>query len=381
MTSGSPHLTNDSPEFCPYDIGKLVEVRGAAAGGGTLYSSIVDFVSSSEVILADSAAIAVTNAKIAYGADQYAALQCMLDSVGSVASTQSKTAVVFDFSTGIYMISQPLRVKQYLCKLSGNYSGLRMMGNDFAIRVDPDGSINNVHGVEIRDFLINSRGGGINARCAPQIEITNNHIKDFFAEPGTGVYGCGGVGIDLQGCVSAKVEANKIDGAGKQGIFVRSLNKTWTGGSAICESQGTIIARNRIYCTYSIALLVSEGGGHEILNNDIEGCGNGLEVRSSYDFSIKGNYFEANTADIQTRNLVDLVPARSIQCGLISDNTCESTTGISLVHGNNVIVSVNRISGAAYIAAAVTNTWWDRQKTVGSFSNGSTSTKRADLFN
>jgi hypothetical protein len=147
------------------------------------------------------------------------------------------------------------------------------------------------------------------------------------------------------------------------------------------ESQGGVIAFCRGFKAAGIACLISEGGGHKVIYSDFEdNTGGGIEIRSSYDFSITDCYFESNSVDVSVRNLTDLVAARVLTGGRITSCQMESATGISLTNGDDIIVDMNRISGNVSIAAAVNRTVWRRQvELTGSFTNSSTTTIREDL--
>ncbi len=189
-----------------------------------------------------------------------------------------------------------------------------------------------------------------------------------------------GMGVSGSG-IPALTVVSAIDPSLNQITISLAATATATGVtltfSVLAESQGVTIERNRVFFSGSIGVLVSEGGGMKILNNNIEGCAGGLEVRSCYNFEIRSNYFEGNSTDIAVRNTADLIAAREVFGGLIVGNTCESTpVGISLVDGDDIHVFHNRISYAAVIASACLRPLWGPQADMsGSFTDSCSTTR------
>lgn len=185
--------------------------------------------------------------------------------------------------------------------------------------------------------------------------------------------GVSGTGIQSASVVSSvdsstQITISKTASASNSGVTLTF--------SVLAESQAVTIERNRVFAAGSIGILVSEGGGMKVYNNDVEGCTGGLEVRSSYHFEIISNYFETSSTDIAVRNTVDLIAAREVLGGLIVGNTCESTAGINLVDGDDIHVFHNRISGTATIASACARPLWGPQSEMtGSLTDSSTTTR------
>jgi hypothetical protein len=77
MTSGSASLSSASAVFTPADVGKVVSVTGAGAGGVPLGTTISAWVSSTQVTLSATASTTVSGAKYSYGTDDSNALQAL----------------------------------------------------------------------------------------------------------------------------------------------------------------------------------------------------------------------------------------------------------------------------------------------------------------
>lgn len=306
--------------------------------------------------------------------DDTAALQAMFDAFGQVSTGIRYTPGIVQLAPGtIYKTSDSLNIHQCNIWVDGQGAGIRNTSGNAAIAINPNNNVNPIVDVSISNLAIQSGGDGIHAMAAPQLKIDNCRFKDMSSD-GTTVNGVAGIPITLEGCVSYAITNNQIDKCGSLGIYVKTLNITWTTPNVIAESQSGVIENNRIARTGSIAILCSEGGAHSIIRNDIEACYSGVEIRSCYDYTIEDNYFEANTLDIATRNLVDLVSSRHILGGRIIGNQCESIYGVYLYGGANQIVAFNRLSGGNVIASGVTGTMWADQVAQGSYSNSGTGT-------
>jgi hypothetical protein len=378
ITAGQKTLTSLAAAFSAGDVGKLVEVRGAGSAGATLFASITSVASQTSVVLSAAASTTVSGALYAFGTDDTAALNAMFASVGDVSSTQRTRPAIFWFPPGqVFMTSGPLLVQQNHCHIVGNGAGIRNCHASAAVLVTHADSVNAPLAVHIDGLWVQSEGNGIQAQSAPMLKVRNCHFKDFLTYDGGVSNGIGGIAVYLQGCVSYYIGHNEFDGIGSQAIYVRAYTKTWNNGagSIITESQGGTVEQNRINHTGSIAVLISEGGGHKVLRNDVENCNNAVQIRSSFDFLVEDNYFENNNQDISTDNIVDLVSDRSIQCGRIFNNQCESQTGIAITKGDRIMIFGNRISHDLTINSGATNTWVGRQSILsGSYTDNGTST-------
>lgn len=69
MTSGSATLTSASAAFTSADVGKTVQVAGAAAGGNTLATTVSSFTNATTIVLAVNAGATVSGAETYYGTD------------------------------------------------------------------------------------------------------------------------------------------------------------------------------------------------------------------------------------------------------------------------------------------------------------------------
>lgn len=101
MTSASAVLTSASGLFGPGDVGKIIHVPGAVAGGGTLVSSIAVYSGPTQVTLADSASAHVTTAGASWGTDDSGAIAAAITAAWAVAGT-------VEFSALGYMIHAAL---------------------------------------------------------------------------------------------------------------------------------------------------------------------------------------------------------------------------------------------------------------------------------
>lgn len=114
MTSGSAVLNSPSAAFTSGDIGKLIQVTGAGAGGGWLVSTILSVQSSTTVTLNDAAASPAPNQRADYGTDNTTALQNMLGGINLDGSGPAHDKVAY-IPPGTYLISDTLQLAAKLC--------------------------------------------------------------------------------------------------------------------------------------------------------------------------------------------------------------------------------------------------------------------------
>jgi hypothetical protein len=307
--------------------------------------------------------------------DDTAALQSVFNAFGNVGGTIRQRPGIIELPHGvIFKTSDTLFLKQARIHIIGNHAGIRQVtANKAALKIGPNPYVNHVIGCSVKDLHIQSAGNGIEAESAPQLRLIDNHFKDFSSD-GSSVAACA-IAIKLSGCVASEIIGNQIDKTTSIAIWVKALNINWVNPAVVAESQRVIIERNRIYRSGSVAILVSEGGGHQVLNNDIEACYSGIDMRSAFHFLIKQNYFEATTGvDIAVQNVTDLVALRTIQGGIVTENECYSTNSIYLYGGEDIRVLNNKNPGANFINTGVLNTKWAHNIDQGSFSNLGTGT-------
>lgn len=96
MTSGSAVLTSATAPFVPGDVGKVIQVKGAAATGvTTLVATIASYTSATSVTLSASASTTVTSAQVMWGTDDTAAIQASIDAAVTYAQNNAGMATVF----------------------------------------------------------------------------------------------------------------------------------------------------------------------------------------------------------------------------------------------------------------------------------------------
>lgn len=82
MISGTKNLTCDAfGVFVPSDVGKFVLIAGAGASANALASSIATFVTSSHVILVDTATTSTSGASMTWGTNDTAAIQAAINQI------------------------------------------------------------------------------------------------------------------------------------------------------------------------------------------------------------------------------------------------------------------------------------------------------------
>jgi hypothetical protein len=96
MTSGSATLTSATAGFTSADVGKVIQVKGAAATGvTTLVTTISAFTNSTTVTLAASAATTVSSAQVMLGTDDTASIQSAINAAVTWARANSGAVTVF----------------------------------------------------------------------------------------------------------------------------------------------------------------------------------------------------------------------------------------------------------------------------------------------
>lgn len=110
MTNGSATLTSATAAFTTADIGKVIQVKGAAATGVTsLVTTIQAFTNSTTVTLTAAAATTVTGAQVLWGSDDTAAIQAAINAATTWARANSGAATVFfPGCTGFYCVGGAL---------------------------------------------------------------------------------------------------------------------------------------------------------------------------------------------------------------------------------------------------------------------------------
>lgn len=96
MTSGSATLTSATAGFTSADVGKVVQVKGAAATGVTsLVTTVSAFTNSTTVTLAANAATTVSSAQVMLGTDDTASIQSAINAAVTWARANSGAVTVF----------------------------------------------------------------------------------------------------------------------------------------------------------------------------------------------------------------------------------------------------------------------------------------------
>lgn len=96
MTSGSATLTSATAGFTMADVGKVIQIKGAAASGVTsLVTTIQAYTNSTTVTLAASASTTVSSAQVLWGSDDTAAIQAAINAAVTYARANSGVATVF----------------------------------------------------------------------------------------------------------------------------------------------------------------------------------------------------------------------------------------------------------------------------------------------
>ncbi len=92
MTSASTTLTSSTAAFTAGDVGKAIGVRGAAASGIKLKSTISSVTNGTTVVLANAASNTVSNAQVDFGTDDTAAIQAAINDVVAKARLYAATS-------------------------------------------------------------------------------------------------------------------------------------------------------------------------------------------------------------------------------------------------------------------------------------------------
>lgn len=110
MTNGSATLTSATASFTMADVGKVIQVKGAAATGVTsLVTTIQAYTSATTVTLTAAASTTVTGAQVMWGTDDTNAVQAAINAAVTYASANAGVATVFVApSTGFYAIGGAL---------------------------------------------------------------------------------------------------------------------------------------------------------------------------------------------------------------------------------------------------------------------------------
>ena len=299
--------------------------------------------------------------------DDYPALAAMFLSVGTADGGIKHTPSVFSFSAGsTYYCSQVPTIKQANCKVYGNFACIKGAAGGLAVK----GGTAHALAPYISDLMIQGGSGdGLYLYNAPQAVLERVLVKSL-TDSGSS---CSGTGIHVAASVAVKIQDCEIDHPGAFGINVETALAT---NGVPAESQDTWISGCRVYFSGQSGIRVSEGGGHYISDNNIEGCNRGISVDASFSFYAEGNYLESNGTDFYTDNAAAYISGRYIQCGLIRANDSNSRPNSIIIQaGNGIVIRHNRLCGAVYIEPAATNTVYDRElMLVGTYSNGSSST-------
>lgn len=81
VSTGTPDFTSLNAVFTSADIGKTINIDGAGAAGGWLFTTIAAYVSGTAVTLTDNASTTVSGADYTYGTDDSAAWQAARDAI------------------------------------------------------------------------------------------------------------------------------------------------------------------------------------------------------------------------------------------------------------------------------------------------------------
>lgn len=96
MTSGSATLTSATASFTMNDVGKVIQVKGAAASGvTTLVTTIQAYTNATTVTLAASASTTVSSAQVMWGTDDTSAIQAAINAAVAWARANSGAVTVF----------------------------------------------------------------------------------------------------------------------------------------------------------------------------------------------------------------------------------------------------------------------------------------------
>ena len=303
MTSGSPTLTSASGPFKVSDLGKAIIVGGAGASGAVLQSTIANFISPSQVSLANSAATTTSSAGVLWGTDNRAAIQSAI--AGSGAETIDWAA------PGSYLVTCPgsgnpaINLYTYGATLSGA-SGLggtdigqmpsvQILGSGCPIvQIDANGV--GLEGVLIRDPIGSPSTVGLqigpvgNPTPFSTFTVAGNSIVCQKSD-GTKCYV--GAGVSTHFALRGMVSDNTIEDWGT-GISLGSGSNP-----GLTESNAIVFIGNRIRENVT-GMMVPTGASPDIFSygNTFEGNLYGADLEGNALFKDFGSHFENGNANI-----------------------------------------------------------------------------------
>jgi hypothetical protein len=223
ISSGSADLTSVSNPWVSSDVGKLVMVRGAGAGGLDLCATILAYVSAGVVTLSASAATTVSGAVALFGSDSKAAIQAAVDAACSAARPGTLRV-----PRGTYLVSNSISLPHAATIEGAGYVSYSEISGGFTpppSRIVGVGGFpvlaaaqNPSYAVSIRELAIQgavvSGSKGIYAAEAWDWCIDRCFLECF-----------GGQAIHLAAGVVAHIRRNFIQNA----VMIRSGHSDWIG--------------------------------------------------------------------------------------------------------------------------------------------------------
>jgi hypothetical protein len=178
MTSGQTTLTLPSGPFVASDVGKVVTVAGAAAGGNTLISTIAAFTSSTTVELAHAAAMTVSETTVYWGTDDTSAINAAIEFMAYYPLRSRALRV----PRGIYMITM-LEVPHAVLGLSLN--GVSYWDSSFiCFADDPNPAIyNKSQEFKMFDMTLMSALSSAENRASGKHGLRNDKVYDAITRP------------------------------------------------------------------------------------------------------------------------------------------------------------------------------------------------------
>ncbi|WP_188478579.1 right-handed parallel beta-helix repeat-containing protein [Stappia taiwanensis] len=235
--------------FKPEDVGKIIGVEGAGAGGTELITVIASVNSSTSVELSDAASTSVFDAEYCYGSDDTAALQAWLDAIPEGGGAR------IDPGTALFTATLTKHTSSYAIQTAGAGSVRLVYAGPSAV-VDlfelGDG-VATVHNVHIQSITVDSirkmtSGTAVHLRKFVNSELSIdamsqerwnavgqklNHGVWFDAVDNTifdphNIWGCAGTAVIVNGALSGP----------KAGLFFRAPYKIARNGIAVHLAGG-----------------------------------------------------------------------------------------------------------------------------------------------
>jgi hypothetical protein len=301
--------------FLPADVGKIIRVVGAETGGSVLDTTILSYISPTEVLLSTSAAETVTAAPWYYGTDQAPAIQALINAGRK-----------FCMPAGLGLIGKPLSVPGNIMMAgNGKYSTLLLppVGQDGVDTTVPNGGYSTI----FEDFGVLWPAVGSGGTAFYATASTWEHTG--FEARGVGVFraNCGfAFGAASYWGINQKTY---IQDSLCYGIFVQNTNVADSGDSSIDDV--TIFNPNILKGSPAdnepIAIAQTSGGGLRVVNTKTNGFIQAYQLNLAEGAKTSilvfdGCSHETQRPDAQTP-LVAMRPDTNEIFGKIIVNACE----------------------------------------------------------